>query len=174
LVRASRALRRLDGILKEHLVESPSGRTDIASCSALSRGTGPCRRAVSCWSGQGSCGELADCRSECAPPAGVQSSDKLLFCGQILRIGRMEQQTDRLSFTDEEALAFHATPKPAKSPSSHKPWLAARFKSGLFPGRRAVIAENPDALTIHCQAIWWVITNGTAILARDWTLASKP
>ena len=26
----------------------------------------------------------------------------------------MEQQTDRLSFTDEEALAFHATPKPGK------------------------------------------------------------
>ena len=95
----------------------------------------------------------------------------------------MEQTTDRPSFTDEEALAFHAGPKPGKiAIVPTKPMASARDLSLAYsPGVAVpvrVIAERPDAVYDYTAKgnLVAVITNGTAILGLGdlGALASKP
>jgi malate dehydrogenase (oxaloacetate-decarboxylating)(NADP+) len=95
----------------------------------------------------------------------------------------MEQQNDRPSFTDEEALAFHSSPKPGKiAITATKPMASQRDLSLAYsPGVAVpvrVIAENPDAVYDYTAKgnLVAVITNGTAILGLGdlGALASKP
>ncbi len=95
----------------------------------------------------------------------------------------MEQQTDRPSFTDEEALAFHALPKPGKiaitptKPMASQRDLSLAYSPGVAVPVR-VIADNPDAVYDYTAKgnLVAVITNGTAILGLGdlGALASKP
>jgi len=91
--------------------------------------------------------------------------------------------SDRPSFTDEEALAFHAGDKPGKLEiRATKPMAnSARSFAGLFSRRRRsvrAIAANPDAAydyTTRRNRVA-VISNGTAILGLGnlGARASKP
>ena len=78
---------------------------------------------------------------------------------------------DRPTFTDEEALSFHATPKPGKleitptKPMATQRDLSLAYSPGVAVPVRA-IAENPDAIFDYTAKgnMVAVITNGTAIL----------
>lgn len=95
----------------------------------------------------------------------------------------MEQQTDRPSFTEEEALAFHAGDKPGKiAIAATKPMASQRDLSLAYsPGVAVpvrVIAEKPEAVYDYTSKgnLVAVISNGTAILGLGdlGPLASKP
>ncbi|HUO93295.1 MAG TPA: malic enzyme-like NAD(P)-binding protein, partial [Rhizomicrobium sp.] len=89
----------------------------------------------------------------------------------------------RPSFTQEEALAFHATPKPGKieitptKPMSTQRDLSLAYSPGVAVPVRA-IAERPDAVYDYTAKgnFVAVISNGTAILGLGdlGALASKP
>ncbi len=78
---------------------------------------------------------------------------------------------ERPTFTDEEALSFHATPKPGKleitptKPMATQRDLSLAYSPGVAVPVRA-IAENPDAVFDYTARgnMVAVITNGTAIL----------
>ena len=78
---------------------------------------------------------------------------------------------DRPTFTDEEALSFHAGPKPGKleinptKPMATQRDLSLAYSPGVAVPVRA-IAENPDAVFDYTSRgnLVAVITNGTAIL----------
>jgi len=79
--------------------------------------------------------------------------------------------SDRPSFTDEEALAFHAGPKPGKleiratKPMATQRDLSLAYSPGVAVPVRA-IAANPDCAydyTARRNRVG-VISNGTAIL----------
>ncbi|HXR95745.1 MAG TPA: NADP-dependent malic enzyme, partial [Rhizomicrobium sp.] len=78
---------------------------------------------------------------------------------------------DRPTFTDEEALSFHATPKPGKveitptKPMATQRDLSLAYSPGVAVPVRA-IADNPDAVFDYTARgnMVAVITNGTAIL----------
>ena len=78
---------------------------------------------------------------------------------------------DRPTFTDEEALSFHASPKPGKleitptKPMATQRDLSLAYSPGVAVPVRA-IAENPDAAFDYTARgnMVAVITNGTAIL----------
>ena len=91
--------------------------------------------------------------------------------------------TDRPSFTDEEALAFHAGDKPGKLEiRATKPMATQRDSSLAYSPGVAVpvraIAENPDLAFEYTAKgnLVAVISNGTAILGLGdlGALASKP
>ena len=89
----------------------------------------------------------------------------------------------RPSFTDEEALAFHAQGKPGKieitptKPMATQRDLALAYSPGVAVPVRA-IAENPDRAYAYTAKgnLVAVISNGTAILGLGdlGALASKP
>jgi malate dehydrogenase (oxaloacetate-decarboxylating)(NADP+) len=91
--------------------------------------------------------------------------------------------SDRPSFTDEEALAFHAGPKPGKleitptKPMATQRDLSLAYSPGVAVPVRA-IAANPDAAYDYTARgnLVAVISNGTAILGLGdlGALASKP
>src|SRR5580693_8963308 len=91
--------------------------------------------------------------------------------------------TERPSFTDEEALAFHAGAKPGKleitptKPMATQRDLSLAYSPGVAVPVRA-IAENPDLAYDYTNRgnMVAVITNGTAILGLGnlGALASKP
>ena len=78
---------------------------------------------------------------------------------------------ERPTFTDEEALSFHACPKPGKlevtptKPMATQRDLSLAYSPGVAVPVRA-IAENPDAAFDYTNRgnMVAVITNGTAIL----------
>ena len=78
---------------------------------------------------------------------------------------------ERPTFTDEEALSFHACPKPGKleitptKPMATQRDLSLAYSPGVAVPVRA-IAENPDAVFDYTNRgnMVAVITNGTAIL----------
>jgi malate dehydrogenase (oxaloacetate-decarboxylating)(NADP+) len=78
---------------------------------------------------------------------------------------------ERPTFTDQEALSFHATPKPGKleitptKPMATQRDLSLAYSPGVAVPVRA-IAENPDAAFDYTSRgnLVAVITNGTAIL----------
>ena len=78
---------------------------------------------------------------------------------------------ERPTFTDEEALSFHAGPKPGKleitptKPMATQRDLSLAYSPGVAVPVRA-IAENPDAAFDYTSRgnMVAVITNGTAIL----------
>src|SRR3954463_14724886 len=90
---------------------------------------------------------------------------------------------ERPSFTDEEALAFHAGPKPGKleitptKPMATQRDLTLAYSPGVAVPVRA-IAANPDAAYDYTARgnLVAVISNGTAILGLGdlGALASKP
>jgi malate dehydrogenase (oxaloacetate-decarboxylating)(NADP+) len=95
----------------------------------------------------------------------------------------MAPRPDRPSFTDEEALAFHAGPKPGKleiratKPMATQRDLSLAYSPGVAVPVRA-IAANPDLAydyTSRRNRVG-VISNGTAILGLGdlGALASKP
>jgi malate dehydrogenase (oxaloacetate-decarboxylating)(NADP+) len=95
----------------------------------------------------------------------------------------MPSPTDRPSFTDEEALAFHAGAKPGKleirptKPMATQRDLSLAYSPGVAVPVRA-IAANPDRAydyTARANRVA-VISNGTAILGLGdlGALASKP
>jgi malate dehydrogenase (oxaloacetate-decarboxylating)(NADP+) len=95
----------------------------------------------------------------------------------------MEQQTERPSFTDEEALAFHQSPKPGKiAVVPTKPMASQRDLSLAYSPGVAVpvlaIAEKPETVYDYTAKgnLVAVISNGTAILGLGdlGPLASKP
>ena len=79
--------------------------------------------------------------------------------------------TERPTFTDEEALSFHACPKPGKleitptKPMATQRDLSLAYSPGVAVPVRA-IAKNPDAAFDYTNRgnMVAVITNGTAIL----------
>jgi len=91
--------------------------------------------------------------------------------------------SDKPSFTDEEALAFHAGPKPGKleitptKPMATQRDLSLAYSPGVAVPVRA-IAANPDAAYEYTARgnMVAVISNGTAILGLGdlGALASKP
>jgi len=91
--------------------------------------------------------------------------------------------TERPSFTDQEALAFHARGKPGKleisptKPMATQRDLSLAYSPGVAVPVRA-IAENPDAAYDYTAKgnMVAVISNGTAILGLGdlGALASKP
>src|ERR1700741_1675084 len=91
--------------------------------------------------------------------------------------------TDRPSFTDEEALAFHAGAKPGKleiratKPMATQRDLSLAYSPGVAVPVRA-IAENPDLAFEYTAKgnLVAVISNGTAILGLGdlGALAAKP
>jgi malate dehydrogenase (oxaloacetate-decarboxylating)(NADP+) len=93
------------------------------------------------------------------------------------------EKTDRPSFTEEEALAFHALPKPGKiaiaptKPMASQRDLSLAYSPGVAVPVRA-IAAHPDAVFDYTAKgnLVAVITNGTAILGLGdlGALASKP
>src|SRR5215831_7842519 len=95
----------------------------------------------------------------------------------------MASRTDRPSFTDEEALAFHAGDKPGKleirptKPMATQRDLSLAYSPGVAVPVRA-IAERPDAAFDYTAKgnLVAVISNGTAILGLGdlGALASKP
>src|SRR5579862_2082267 len=106
------------------------------------------------------------------------STPGVLFCGLRIRM-----TFKRPSFTQEEALAFHAGPKPGKvSVTSTKPMATQRDLSLAYSPGVAVpvlaIAERPDAVFDYTARgnLVAVISNGTAILGLGdlGALASKP
>ncbi len=90
---------------------------------------------------------------------------------------------DRPTFTDQEALAFHALPKPGKleinptKPMATQRDLSLAYSPGVAVPVRA-IAENPDAAFDYTSRgnLVAVISNGTAILGLGnlGALAAKP
>jgi malate dehydrogenase (oxaloacetate-decarboxylating)(NADP+) len=95
----------------------------------------------------------------------------------------MEQTNDRPTFTEEEALAFHAGPKPGKiaivatKPMANQRDLSLAYSPGVAVPVRA-IAANPDKVFDYTAKgnLVAVISNGTAILGLGdlGALASKP
>src|SRR5262250_1388050 len=95
----------------------------------------------------------------------------------------MALRTDRPSFTQEEALAFHAGGKPGKleiaatKPMATQRDLSLAYSPGVAVPVRA-IAERPDAVFDYTARgnMVAVISNGTAILGLGdlGPLASKP
>jgi malate dehydrogenase (oxaloacetate-decarboxylating)(NADP+) len=95
----------------------------------------------------------------------------------------MEQTNDRPSFTEEEALAFHAGAKPGKiavvptKPMASQRDLSLAYSPGVAVPVRA-IAAKPDAVYDYTAKgnLVAVISNGTAILGLGdlGPLASKP
>ncbi len=89
--------------------------------------------------------------------------------------------TERPTFTDEEALAFHALPKPGKleitpsKPMATQRDLSLAYSPGVAVPVRA-IAENPDAVFDYTARgnMVAVITNGTAILGLGNLGARRP
>src|SRR5262245_55086294 len=91
--------------------------------------------------------------------------------------------SDRPSFTDDEALAFHAGAKPGKleisptKPMATQRDLSLAYSPGVAVPVRA-IANNPDAAYDYTARgnLVAVISNGTAILGLGdlGALASKP
>jgi malate dehydrogenase (oxaloacetate-decarboxylating)(NADP+) len=91
--------------------------------------------------------------------------------------------SDKPSFTDEEALSFHAEPKPGKleitptKPMATQRDLSLAYSPGVAVPVRA-IAEHPDAAYDYTARgnMVAVISNGTAILGLGdlGALASKP
>src|SRR6202521_2812457 len=91
--------------------------------------------------------------------------------------------TDRPTFTDEEALAFHKGAKPGKleitptKPMATQSDLALAYSPGVAVPVR-VIADDPDAAYDYTARgnLVTVISNGTAILGLGdlGALASKP
>src|ERR1700731_2145703 len=89
----------------------------------------------------------------------------------------------RRSFTQEEALAFHALPKPGKieiratKPMATQRDLSLAYSPGVAAPVRA-IAEDPNAVFDYTAKgnLVAVISNGTAILGLGdlGALASKP
>jgi len=92
-------------------------------------------------------------------------------------------ESDRRSFTDEEALAFHKYPTPGKiaivatKPMATQRDLSLAYSPGVAVPVRA-IAEDPEAAYDYTSKgnLVAVITNGTAILGLGnlGALASKP
>jgi malate dehydrogenase (oxaloacetate-decarboxylating)(NADP+) len=98
-------------------------------------------------------------------------------------LGKSMSISERLSFTDEEALAFHAGTKPGKLEiTPTKPMATQRDLSLAYSPGVAVpvlrIAENPDLAYDYTAKgnLVAVISNGTAILGLGdlGALASKP
>jgi malate dehydrogenase (oxaloacetate-decarboxylating)(NADP+) len=97
--------------------------------------------------------------------------------------GRFMSNIKRPSFTQEEALAFHAGPKPGKieitptKPMATQRDLSLAYSPGVAVPVRA-IAERPDAAYDYTAKgnLVAVISNGTAILGLGdlGALASKP
>jgi malate dehydrogenase (oxaloacetate-decarboxylating)(NADP+) len=95
----------------------------------------------------------------------------------------MEQTSDRPTFTDDEALAFHAQGKPGKiaivptKPMANQRDLSLAYSPGVAVPVRA-IAKKPDAVYDYTAKgnLVAVISNGTAILGLGdlGALASKP
>jgi malate dehydrogenase (oxaloacetate-decarboxylating)(NADP+) len=95
----------------------------------------------------------------------------------------MEQTSDRPTFTDDEALAFHAQGKPGKisvtptKPMANQRDLSLAYSPGVAVPVRA-IAKQPDAVYDYTAKgnLVAVISNGTAILGLGdlGALASKP
>jgi malate dehydrogenase (oxaloacetate-decarboxylating)(NADP+) len=95
----------------------------------------------------------------------------------------MEQTSDRPTFTDEEALAFHSQGKPGKiavtptKPMANQRDLSLAYSPGVAVPVRA-IAKKPDAVYDYTAKgnLVAVISNGTAILGLGdlGALASKP
>ncbi|GAA0581419.1 NADP-dependent malic enzyme [Rhizomicrobium electricum] len=95
----------------------------------------------------------------------------------------MEQTSDRPTFTDEEALAFHSQGKPGKisvtptKPMANQRDLSLAYSPGVAVPVR-VIAKKPDAVYDYTAKgnLVAVISNGTAILGLGdlGALASKP
>src|SRR5579862_2993410 len=106
------------------------------------------------------------------------STPGVLFCGLRIRM-----TFKRPSFTQEEALAFHAGPKPGKvaiiatKPMATQRDLSLAYSPGVAVPVRA-IAENPDLAYDYTSKgnLVAVISNGTAILGLGdlGALASKP
>jgi malate dehydrogenase (oxaloacetate-decarboxylating)(NADP+) len=92
-------------------------------------------------------------------------------------------ESDKVTFTDEEALAFHKYPRPGKigvvatKPMATSHDLSLAYSPGVAVPVRA-IAENPDAAYDYTSKgnLVAVISNGTAILGLGdlGALASKP
>ncbi len=92
-------------------------------------------------------------------------------------------ETEKRTFTDEEALAFHREPQPGKiavvatKPMDTERDLSLAYSPGVAVPVRA-IAENPDAAYDYTSKgnLVAVITNGTAILGLGdlGALAAKP
>jgi len=92
-------------------------------------------------------------------------------------------ESDKITFTDEEALAFHKYPRPGKigvvatKPMATSHDLSLAYSPGVAVPVRA-IAENPDAAYDYTSKgnLVAVISNGTAILGLGdlGALASKP
>jgi malate dehydrogenase (oxaloacetate-decarboxylating)(NADP+) len=99
----------------------------------------------------------------------VQGSADILWIAE----NRTDPMADneRPTFTDEEALSFHAAPKPGKleitptKPMATQRDLSLAYSPGVAVPVRA-IAENPDAAFDYTNRgnMVAVITNGTAIL----------
>src|SRR5580693_6191095 len=91
--------------------------------------------------------------------------------------------TEKRTFTDEEALAFHREPQPGKiaivatKPMDTERDLSLAYSPGVAVPVRA-IAEDPDLAYEYTSKgnLVAVISNGTAILGLGdlWALASKP
>src|ERR1700742_2346175 len=106
-------------------------------------------------------------------------SQKRIFCGSQGSCMPIK----RPSFTDEEALAFHAGPKPGKleitptKPMATQRDLSLAYSPGVAVPVRT-IADNPDAAYDYTAKgnLVAVISNGTAIqgLGDLGALASKP
>ncbi len=91
--------------------------------------------------------------------------------------------TDRPSFTEEEALAFHAHPKPGKiaiaptKPMASQRDLSLAYSPGVAVPVRAIAAQPETVYDYTAKGnVVAVITNGTAILGLGdlGALASKP
>ncbi len=101
----------------------------------------------------------------------------------MLKADGSHGRQDRPTFTDEEALAFHAGAKPGKleitptKPMATQRDLSLAYSPGVAVPVRA-IAENPDAVFDYTdqRQLVAVITNGTAILGLGnlGALAAKP
>src|SRR5450631_524986 len=102
----------------------------------------------------------------------MQAPPTWLFCGKSTAIRPISRfQMSRPSFTDEEALAFHAGDKPGKlEVVPTKPMATQRDLSLAYSPGVAVpvlrIAENPELAYDYTAKgnLVAVITNGTAIL----------
>ncbi len=93
------------------------------------------------------------------------------------------EQTNRPSFTEEEALAFHAQPKPGKiaiaptKPMASQRDLSLAYSPGVAVPVRAIAAQPETVYDYTAKGnVVAVITNGTAILGLGdlGALASKP
>ncbi len=88
--------------------------------------------------------------------------------------------TERPTFTDEEALSFHACPKPGKleitptKPMATQRDLSLAYSPGVAVPVRA-IAENPDAVFDYTdQAATWWRSSPTAPRFWAWAIWARP